>query len=202
MSGLPGLGERVAQRGNQRQVAGSQRGHPDDVHVVVDGLAGDLVGGGEQGPHVDVEADVGEGRRDHLLAAVVAVLSHLGDQDARPSAVGLGELLDQFRCGMDVADLPHLVSVDTGDGANLGLMTAVDLLQRVGDLPDGGLGPRSVDGQRHEVVAKTVRRPAMPDARGAGQFGQRRLGRPLRRGRPAAVRASRSARRAPCCSRP
>ena len=46
------------------------------------------------GPDVDVETDVGERGCDHFLAAVVAVLAHLGDQDARPAAVGLGELLD------------------------------------------------------------------------------------------------------------
>ena len=39
---------------------------------------------------VDVEAEIGEGGRDHLLAAVVAVLADLGDQDARPAAfIGL-----------------------------------------------------------------------------------------------------------------
>jgi hypothetical protein len=39
------------------------------------------------GPDVDVEADVGEGGGDHLGAAVVAVLAHLGDQHARPAAL-------------------------------------------------------------------------------------------------------------------
>ena len=99
MSGRPDLGQRVAQRGHQRQVTGGQRRHPDDVHVVVGGLPGDLVRRGEQRADVDVEADVGERRGDHLLTAVVPVLTHLGDQDARPATVGLGELLDQFRCG-------------------------------------------------------------------------------------------------------
>ena len=94
MSGLPDLGQRVAQRGHQRQVAGGQRGHPDHVHVVVGGLPRDLLGRGEQRADVDVETDVGERGRDDLLAPVVAVLAHLGDQDARPAAVGLGELLD------------------------------------------------------------------------------------------------------------
>ena len=61
-------------------------------------------GVGEQRADVDVEAEVGEGGGDHLLAAVVAVLAHLGDQDARPAAVGLGELLDQFALpSLDVA---------------------------------------------------------------------------------------------------
>ena len=100
MSGRPDLGQRVAQRGHQGQMPGGQRRHPDDVHVVVGGLARHLVRCGEQRADVDVEADVGERGGDHLLAAVVAVLAHLGDQDARPAAVCLGELLDQFGCGM------------------------------------------------------------------------------------------------------
>jgi hypothetical protein len=42
-----------------------------------------FVGSCKQRPDVDVEADIGEGRGNHLLAAVVAVLADLGDQDAR-----------------------------------------------------------------------------------------------------------------------
>ena len=74
---------------------GGQRGHPDDVHVRLDGLAGHLGRGLEQRADVHVEAEVGEGGGDHLLAAVVAVLAHLGDQDARPAALGLLEGVHQ-----------------------------------------------------------------------------------------------------------
>ena len=41
----------------------------------------------EQRADVDVEAEVGERGGDHLGAAVVAVLAHLGDQHARPAAL-------------------------------------------------------------------------------------------------------------------
>ena len=44
---------------------------------------------------VDVEAQVGEGGGDHLGAAVVAVLAHLGHQNARAAAFGAGELFGQ-----------------------------------------------------------------------------------------------------------
>ena len=70
-----------------RWPAASER-DADDVDVVVDRLLGRLAGRLEQGADVDVEAEVGEGGGDHLLAAVVAVLAHLGDQDARPPALG------------------------------------------------------------------------------------------------------------------
>ena len=88
MSARPSVGERVAQLGHQREVAGGERRHADDVHVGLDRLAGDLVGRLEQRADVDVEAEVGERGGDHLLAAVVAVLAHLGDEDARPAALG------------------------------------------------------------------------------------------------------------------
>ena len=65
------------------------------MDVVVDRLLGGFGRGLEQGADVDVEAEIGEGGGDHLLAAVVAVLAHLGDQDARAAALRLGEGLDQ-----------------------------------------------------------------------------------------------------------
>ena len=37
----------------------------------------------KSGPSIDVEAEIGEGRGDDLLAAVVAVLADLGDEDPR-----------------------------------------------------------------------------------------------------------------------
>ena len=87
--------------GHERQVAGGERGHADDVDVVLDRLPRRLAGRREQRPDVDVEAEIGEGRGDHLLAAVVAVLAHLGDQDARPAPVVALERLDRARHPLD-----------------------------------------------------------------------------------------------------
>ena len=64
----------------------------------------------EQRPDIDVEAEVGERGGDHLLAAVVAVLAHLGDQDARAPALGRGERLDQVAGTADAHGLPHLLA--------------------------------------------------------------------------------------------
>ena len=62
---------------------------------------------------------------DHLLPAVVAVLAHLGDQDARAAAFvrleRVGQLADA--CRYSVAS-PDLRAVDPGDGADLGLVAA------------------------------------------------------------------------------
>ena len=59
------------------------------MHVVVDRLPGDLFGGLEQRADVHVETEVGERGGDHLLAAVMTVLAHLGNQDAGTTAFAL-----------------------------------------------------------------------------------------------------------------
>src|SRR3954470_4532097 len=51
---------------HEGQVGGGERGDADDVDVVLDRLAGGLGGGREERPDVDVEAEIGEGRGDHL----------------------------------------------------------------------------------------------------------------------------------------
>ena len=192
-----GLGQRRLQRRQQREVARRERRDADDVHVVVDRLLGDLLGRGEQRPHVDVEAHVGERRDDHLLAAVVAVLAHLGDQDARTPSLGLGEL------GGRVEDLrrrgaarrvsrTRLVPEHSRDRTDHGLVTPVDLLQRVGDLADRGLRAGRVDRQREQVAVErvTAARPGL----GASWSAPRACGVPRRRpARRAAARAWRSA---------
>src|SRR6185312_7030913 len=121
------------------------------MHVVVRGLARDFFGRGEQRPDVDIKTDVRERSCDDLLATVMAVLAHLRDKDARPAAVGLGELVDELGSGLDVRPLSDFVAVDAGNGTYLCLVTSVNLLQRVGDLPDGGLGTRGVDGQGEQI---------------------------------------------------
>jgi hypothetical protein len=72
---------------HQRLVAGGQRADAHRVHVVLDRLARAFLGRLEQRAHVDVEAQVGEGRGHHLGAAVVAVLAQLGDHHARAAAL-------------------------------------------------------------------------------------------------------------------
>ena len=79
--GAPEPGSSARSSGTRvRWPAASER-RPDDVHVVLDRLARRLLGGLEERADVDVEAEVRERRGDHLLAAVVAVLAHLGHQD-------------------------------------------------------------------------------------------------------------------------
>ena len=78
---------------HQRLVPAGQAGDAEHVDVVLHRHAGGLARRLEQRTDVDVEAEVGEGGGDHLGAAVVAVLAHLGHQDARPAAFRARELL-------------------------------------------------------------------------------------------------------------
>src|SRR5947208_1812304 len=82
-------------------------------------LRRDLVRRLEQRAHVDVEAQVGERGGDDLLTAVVPVLAHLGDQDARPSSFRLLERLGHAAGLVQRSGTPCLVAVDAGDGAHL-----------------------------------------------------------------------------------
>ncbi len=166
----PQLGERVAQCGHQREVPGSQRRHPDDVHVGLDGLARDLLGGLEERAHVDVEAEVGERGGDDLLTAVVAVLAHLRHEDAGPAPLGLLEGRGGGAGLLDRGVLTHLVTVDAGDRPDVRAVPAVDLLQCVGDLADRGVRAGGVDGELEQVaVQAALAGPVLGRLRGVRQ---------------------------------
>ena len=104
----------------------------------------------------DVEAEIGEGGGDHLLAAVVAVLSHFGNQDARLAPGLLLEGLDLVLDAVDRRVVADLLAIDAGDGVDLGDMAAEHLLQRQRDLADGRAGARRAD-REFEQIAVAVR---------------------------------------------
>src|SRR5262249_52015212 len=103
------------------------------------------------------EAQVGGGRGDDLLAAVVAVLTELGDQDAGPAPLALQELLNPLPdLGDSSGAVAEAARVDSGHLVDLGLVPAEDLLQGVADLAQGRPGPRRGDGQLQQVpLART-----------------------------------------------
>src|SRR5262249_989743 len=88
------LAQLLDQLGDERPVPGRLARHTDDVYVVLDGVAGGFLRRLEKRADAGVETDVGERGRDHLGAAVVAVLAHLHDEHPGPAALGLGELVD------------------------------------------------------------------------------------------------------------
>ena len=149
-------GELVAQLGHQREVPGGQRVDAHDVHVGLDGLLRHLGGGLEQRPDIDVEPEVGERRGDDLLPAVVAVLTHLGDQDARAPALFRDERLHRLVHLGNGRGVPGLERVNARDRLHLGGIAGEHRLERVADLPDGGAGARGVDRAREQVVLQPV----------------------------------------------
>src|SRR3954454_16679592 len=79
---------------------------------------------------IDVEPEIGKRRRDHLGAAVVPVLAHLRDEDARAAPFGLGELIRHPTGGDEV--LVHLAfrRVNARNGTDCSLVPAPNLLER------------------------------------------------------------------------
>ena len=66
-------------------MAGRERRDADDMDALGRRQRRDFLRRREQRTNLDLEAKVGEGRGDDLLPAVVAVLAHLGDENARPA---------------------------------------------------------------------------------------------------------------------
>ena len=164
MSSRPCFFSAAFSSGTAVRCAAASDDSAEDMHVVLDRLPRGFVGGGEQRPDIDVEADIGKGRGDHLLAAVVAVLADLGDENARPAALGFLEGIDQRLHFFDpVGHGGRLPLVDAGDGFDFGAVPPEHLFHRVGNLADGGLGARGIDRQRQQIAVAF-----------AGAAGQRR----------------------------
>ena len=105
----------------------------------------------EQGPDIDVEADIGKGGGDHLGAAVMSVLAQLHHQHARPPAAFLGEGGDIL---LDAAELRIAViggTIDAGDRPRRGAMAGEDLFQRGRNFADRGARAHGIDGERQQI---------------------------------------------------
>src|SRR5581483_2363012 len=156
---------------DERLVATRLGRDADDVDVVLDRLPRDLVGRLEERADVDVEAEIGKRRGDHLGAAVVTVLADLPDEEPRATAVLGGELRDFGAEGGPLRVVAVLPAIDAGDGANLRVVATPDLLERAGDLADGRARPGSLHGEREEVPLPRLGRvregvERRPDLRG------------------------------------
>src|SRR5580692_9118305 len=93
------------------------------MHVGFDGVFGDFLRRLEERADIDVEAEIGEGGGDDLGAAVVAVLAHLGDEDARPPALLARKGFDIAADGGEpIIALPG-AAINAGHGSYLRLVT-------------------------------------------------------------------------------
>ena len=82
MSLRPALAQRRDHLRDKREVAGGERGDTDHVGAGRDGLRGHVARTFEKRAHLDHIAEIAERAGDHLGAAVVAVLAHLGEEEA------------------------------------------------------------------------------------------------------------------------
>src|SRR5271154_214985 len=106
----------------------------------------------EQRADFDVEPEIGERRGNDLLAAVMSILAHLGDQNPGSAALVLGE--SAGHCDHALVGLParpRLGQIDAGDGPHFSEVTAEGLLERQRDFPNRRLRPRRFDRKLKEI---------------------------------------------------
>ena len=123
------------------------------MDIVLDRLAGGFFRCLEQGPDIDVEADIGKGGGDDLGAAVVAVLAELDDQHARAPALLAGESVDLALDALKAFIVVVLPAIDADDRVGRGLMAAEHGFERIGDLADRGARAAGLDRQRQQIAS-------------------------------------------------
>ena len=120
--------------------------------IIINGLAGRLFGSLEQRADINIETQIREGRGDDLLAAVVAVLTELGDQDTGPTPLARQELLDplpDFRDCLGAIAKPACVY--PAHRVYFGFVPAEDLFQGITDFTHSRPCSRRDDGQLQQV---------------------------------------------------
>ena len=88
--------ERLFECWNKGVVSSRQATCTNYMHIIIDRLSCDLLRSLEQATNIDVEAQVSEPARDYFSAAIVTILAHLGDKDARVATLFLSKLLNSF----------------------------------------------------------------------------------------------------------
>ena len=96
MSSCPSLRKFFDQLRHESLMSCGQRRHADDVHIALHREARYFAWSLEERTDIHVKANVGQCRGNHLGAAIVPILPHLGDQDARPAALFLFEFDDHL----------------------------------------------------------------------------------------------------------
>jgi hypothetical protein len=95
------------------------------MHALGNGLVGYLFRCCEQRSDFHVEAEIGEGACDDLLAAVVAVLAHFGDEDFRRATFVFPEILHRVAHALDGDIVARFALVDAAHEAD-GRLVAVE----------------------------------------------------------------------------
>src|SRR5471032_2726077 len=106
------------------------------MDVVLDRLPRGLVRRLEQGPDIDIEADIGESGCDDLRATIVAVLAELDDQHARPAPFLAGKSVDLALDAVEGFIVAILATIDTAHRLRCRVVTGEGDFERVGNLAD------------------------------------------------------------------
>src|SRR6516225_2483469 len=134
-----------------------KRGDAENMNIVFDGHACNLFGSLKQRAEVHVEAQIRESGGDHLGAPVVAILTDLCDQEARPASFGFGEGGYQVTSLPEFRILAAFRGVHARDGVMDGLITAEDFFERQGDFAEGGTLAGGHHGELEEVAVALSR---------------------------------------------
>src|SRR5690242_11745698 len=100
------------------------------MHAAFDGLFCDFLGRGEERPDLDIKANVAKRARDNLLSAVVAVLSHLGDENFRTLAFSFFERMYALACAFHRGVVGRFTCEHTGNEPDWRLVPQKRALQR------------------------------------------------------------------------
>mmetsp|Transcript_28252 Transcript_28252/g.47989 ORF Transcript_28252/g.47989 Transcript_28252/m.47989 type:complete len:708 (+) Transcript_28252:1254-3377(+) len=135
--------ELLNQLRHQSLVACCLGADPNHMNIRFNGMPGHLTRGLEQWPHIHIKPHVSESGGHNLGASVMAILTHLANEDTRAAPIltfkFLNQLSDlgQLLLCLCAAGVGVLRQVDPADGGRAGRVAAVHLLQRIRDLSDG-----------------------------------------------------------------
>mmetsp|Transcript_7682 Transcript_7682/g.12905 ORF Transcript_7682/g.12905 Transcript_7682/m.12905 type:complete len:637 (+) Transcript_7682:3-1913(+) len=140
---------------DQRLVSSSLTTDADGVHISVDSLASNFLGGLEKRSNVDVKAEISKTSGDDLLATIVTVLAHLGDEETRTTTKLFSKAVDAVNDRGDVVLGAVLTGISSTDETVVRSVTTPlgTHLEGLGDLTDSGTETSSFDGELEEVGA-------------------------------------------------
>ena len=133
-------------------MAAGERTDSDDVDIVLGSHAGGFLRLLKEGADVDVEPEIRVGGGDDLCATVVAILSHLCDEDAGTAAILDSELFGQLEDFLNLRGSAEFRLINATHRTDESLMAVELFFQCIGDFSKGGAGPGGVDSESEEVA--------------------------------------------------
>src|SRR5436853_6873178 len=100
------------------------------MHIPLRRLHRNFGRGRKQFADFDLEAEIGKGRSNDLLASVMAILANFRNQDSRPPALSAVKLGDELADSFDRARPRRLFVVHAADGPDHRSMPAERSLER------------------------------------------------------------------------